>query len=91
MATAATSEQTVGAFHTGTQNDVLERRLWMAVLVRAIEDWHLSTGNRNNAERFLFEENKDFSLVCVNAGFDPGRVRSALLRRVRGKVALRVV
>lgn len=82
MARAATSEQILCAFGTTTESGVLERRLWMAVLVKALEDWHLNTRHRKNAHRFLFEEDKDFSLVCVNAGFDPGRVRSALLTRV---------
>ena len=83
MATAAIAEQIVGAFPMTTQSEDCERRLWVAVLVRALEDWQFSTRDRRNAERFLFEEDADFSAVCVNAGFNPGRVRSALLRRVR--------
>jgi hypothetical protein len=61
-----------------------ERRLWMAVLVRALQDWQLSTPYRKNAHRFLFEEDENFSRVCVNAGLDPIRLRSALLTRLSG-------
>lgn len=83
MATTATSAEVGSAFGTNTENGVLERHLWGAVLVRAIKDWQENTGHRKNAQRFLFEQNGDFNAVCLNAGLDPGHVRSALLKRVR--------
>ena len=88
MATAATSEQILSACRTTPQSDVLKRRLWIAVLSRALADWQENTRYQKNAERFLFEEDGDFSLVCVNAGFDPGRFRSALLTRARANSVL---
>lgn len=60
---------------------IAERRLWTAVLVYAVQDW-LSGRLRDQreAQKFLFEENNDFSEVCACAGIDPSNFRSKLLR-----------
>lgn len=58
-----------------------EQRLWLAVLAQAIEDWR---GNRlrskRDAEQFLFQDQRDFQLVCGRAGVDPTSFRSQLFR-----------
>lgn len=63
---------------------IAERRLWMAVIVHAVEDW-LSDKARIHraAEKFLFEEDNDFYQVCSCAGLDPSSLRSKLLRTGR--------
>jgi hypothetical protein len=63
---------------------IAERRLWMAVIVRAVQDWLSdSTRIRRAAWKFLFEEDNDFYEVCACAGLDPSRLRSQLLRAGR--------
>jgi hypothetical protein len=63
------------------QESIGERRLWMAVIVHAVQDW-LSGSVRcqREAQRFLFEDNGDFPEVCARAGMDPSHLRSKLLR-----------
>lgn len=58
-----------------------ERRLWTAVIVRAVEDW-LSGPLRTQraAQKFLFDDDKNFYNVCNCAGLDPASFRSRLLR-----------
>lgn len=64
-----------------TEEPIFEQRLWAAVLAQALEDWH---GNRlsakREAERFLFEDQKDFEIVCAGAGINAGGFRSQLCR-----------
>lgn len=64
-----------------TEAPVCEQSLWVAVLAQALEDWH---GNRlrakREAEEFLFEDQKDFEIVCAGAGIDPRSFRSQLSR-----------
>jgi hypothetical protein len=57
------------------------RRLWSAVLLQALEDWRSSSlGRQSEAERFLFQSQKDFAAVCRSAGLEPGIVASRLDR-----------
>jgi hypothetical protein len=60
---------------------ICERRLWTAVLTQALEDWR---GDRitakREAERFLFEDERDFETVCAGAGLDPTSFRAQLCR-----------
>lgn len=61
-----------------------ERRMWMAVLVQAVEDWRGDSIRASRAaEEFLFHNHEDFDSVCTGAGVDPGSFRSQL-RRLRG-------
>lgn len=56
-----------------------ERRLWLAVVAQAVEEWKGGTlRDRRVAQQFLFEDANDFQLVCANAGLDPGSLRSRL-------------
>jgi hypothetical protein len=60
---------------------IAERRLWTAVIVHAVEDWLSGTlRDRREAQKFLFEDNTDFTQVCACAGIDPSSFRAKLLR-----------
>ncbi len=57
------------------------RRLWVAVLVQAIEDWRSANVRRKReAEAFLFNCRRDFEAVCSNAGLDAVNVLNRLAR-----------
>jgi hypothetical protein len=56
-----------------------EMLLWRAVIARAIQEWISgSLGRQREAEQYLFEDNRDFLVVCGCAGMDVGRLRSRL-------------
>jgi hypothetical protein len=69
-----------------TQNVVTEdligaNRLWTAVIVKAVEDWRMgSLRARREAQKFLFEDDRDFYQVCASAGLDAALFRSKLLK-----------
>lgn len=64
-----------------TEECIAERRLWMGVITRAIEDWRNGTIRaRREAQRFLFEDDRDFYSVCASAGLGPVSLRAQLLR-----------
>jgi hypothetical protein len=64
-----------------TEECLAERRLWIAVLTAAVEDWRNGTlRNRREAQKFLFEDHNDFERVCASAGIDASSFRSSLLR-----------
>jgi hypothetical protein len=53
------------------------------VIPRTIQEWISGPLNRKReAEQYLFDENRDFCLVCDAAGINSGELRSrlALLR-----------
>lgn len=62
-------------------NATNEVRLWQTVIVEAIEDWRSGSARRSReAEKYLFENNTDFPMVCQSAGMDIGRLRSELAK-----------
>jgi len=64
-----------------TEESIGERRLWTAVVVMAVEDWRNGTlRSQREAQRFLFENDKDFNAVCASAGLDPSSLRAKLLK-----------
>jgi len=64
-----------------TEDCIGERRLWVAVLVAAVEEWRDGTlRERREAQKFLFEDHQDFDRVCASAGVDSSAFRSSLLR-----------
>jgi len=68
-----------------TKQDVtMDSLLWRAVIASAIQDW-LSGPLRlkREAERYLFENSRDLSLVCESAGMDIARLRTRL-NKLRG-------
>lgn len=64
---------------------VSEKRLWQAVLVNTIQEW-ISGPLRSKriAEEYLFQDQKDFPIVCESAGMDAGQLR-AKLNRLRAR------
>ena len=63
------------------EDAISERRLWIAVLVMAVEDWLNGTLRaKRAAQRFLFEDDRDFTEVCAGAGMDPSSFRSKLMK-----------
>ena len=75
---------TLKAISTGESGgSVPETRLWRAVIARTIQEWISGPLSRKReAEQYLFNDNRDFHLVCGSAGIDSGdlRARLALLR-----------
>jgi hypothetical protein len=56
-----------------------EMLLWRAVIARAIQEWISGSLRRQReAEQYLFQDNRDFRVVCGCAGMDAGRLRSRL-------------
>ena len=59
----------------------LEVRLWQAVIVTAIQEWISGPlRSKRQAEEYLFQDQKDFPMVCQSAGLDPDRLRTKLNR-----------
>lgn len=61
------------------------KRLWVAVLLQAVEDWRSDRiSARREAENFLFHNHVDFETVCAGAGIEASSFRARLSRfRVR--------
>jgi hypothetical protein len=75
------------AFAT-TMEMTAETQLWRAVIARTIQEWFSkSLRPKGEAERYLFENSADLSLVCRSAGIDIGRLRTCL-NKVRGRTLL---
>jgi hypothetical protein len=63
----------------GEQKTAGEVRLWQAVVVRAIEDWMSGPlRQRRLADKYIFGEHTDFSMVCQSAGFGADNLRARL-------------
>ena len=68
---------------------VLETRLWQAVIVTTIQEWISGPlRSQRKAEEYLFQDEKDFPLVCQSAGMDADRLRAKLQRLRLQKPAL---
>ncbi len=68
-------------FANGPALETPEHRLWTAVIAKTVEEWMSGPSRRQQeAEHFLFNDEKDFPLVCQSAGMDPGALRSKLNR-----------
>lgn len=66
------------------ENAIAERRMWLAVILLAIEDWKSGTLRvRREAQKFLFDEQNDFESVCANAGVNPENLRAQLRKAGR--------
>jgi len=58
-----------------------EQRLWRAVIATTIQEWISGPLRfKRQAEEYLFQDQKDFPLVCQSAGMDVERLRSELKR-----------
>jgi hypothetical protein len=69
----------------GTYDDESETLLWRTVIARTVQDW-LSKSTRPNlaAEKYLFHDSRDLSLVCELAGINVDHLRRCL-NKVRGR------
>ena len=66
-----------------------EQRLWAAVIARTLEEWVSGPVRRQReAEQFLFDDKKDFLIVCQSAGLDPDQLRTRLQRFRKGSEGL---
>ena len=64
-----------------TEDCVSERRLWTAVVARALEDWRTGTlRERRKAQQFIFDDHEDFERACFFAGLDRESLCSRLLK-----------
>jgi hypothetical protein len=82
------------AANRATENQMgefMDRRLWTAVLLQALEDWK-SPNMRLclAAEKFFFESEEDFGRVCRGAGLSPESVLGRL-RRMKETIPQRPV
>jgi hypothetical protein len=58
-----------------------EQRVWAAVIVRTVEEWISGPlGSQREAESYLFNDDKDFPIVCRSAGLDPQTLRRKLTK-----------
>ena len=70
------------------QEMTAETLLWRGVIAMTIQDWlSKPLRTKREAERYLFENSADLSLVCASAGIDVGRLRTRL-NMVRGRTVL---
>ena len=61
-----------------------ETLLWRGVIARPIQDWvSKPLRPKRKAERYLFENSADLSMVCSSAGLDVLKLRTCL-NKVRG-------
>jgi len=64
-----------------TEECIAERRLWLAVVTLAVEDWRSGTLRaRREAQKFLFDNHEDFERACAAAGLDPESLRARLAK-----------
>lgn len=59
-----------------------ENRMWTAVRLQAVQS-NIMRASRE-AEKFLFDDEKDFATVCTGAGLNPSSFREQL-KRIRRK------
>jgi len=65
-----------------------ETLLWRGVIARTIQDWlSKPLRSKREAERYLFEDSADLSLVCSSAGISVFKLRTCL-NKVRGRTLL---
>jgi hypothetical protein len=66
--------------------ETAERALWRAVIVSTVQEWmHGQLRRRREAERFLFQDEKDYKTVCCSAGIDPQSLRERL-QKIRERI-----
>lgn len=81
VATQGRQKQQADSGETRAVDSAGERTLWLAVVMQAVEEWRNGTlRNRRLAQQFLFDDSKDFHVVCANAGLDADNLRCKLLK-----------
>jgi hypothetical protein len=74
--------------HDSEQLEIPEQKLWRAVIASAVEEWvNGPLRKKQEAERFLFQDQKDYRDVCFSAGIDPVNLRARLLK-IRSRNAM---
>jgi hypothetical protein len=67
----------------------VEKRLWQAVIVTTIQEWISGPlRSKRQAEEYLFQDQKDFPVVCQSAGMDADRLRAKLNHLLRKNPSL---
>ena len=62
-----------------------ETLLWRIVIARTVQDWlSKPLRSKREAERYLFENSTDLSMVCSSAGISVLKLRTCL-NKVRGR------
>jgi hypothetical protein len=62
-----------------------ETALWRGVIARSIQDWLAAPLRlRREADRYLFQDSADLTLVCESAGINVKQMRTRL-NMVRGR------
>lgn len=62
-------------------SELPERKLWIAVLLQAVQDWRSANLRRQReADNFFFGGRTEFVAVCARAGIDAGSLRPKLER-----------
>jgi hypothetical protein len=71
------------AFATAHQRTP-ETLFWRVVIARTIQDWLSNSADlKRGAERYLFQNSEDLSLVCASAGINVNYLRDHL-NKIRG-------
>jgi len=73
------------------EDQAIEARLYRGVIARTIEDWLAKPLRpKREAERYLFQNSADLTLICGSAGINIERLRTCL-NKVRGQTLLEVL
>ena len=77
----STAQGNVEMHDNVTEESISASRLWIAVILNAVEDWRNGTLHaRREAQEFLFDNDEDFEMVCTAAGLDSNDFRVRLLK-----------
>jgi hypothetical protein len=77
----STAQGNVEMHNNVTEELISARRLWIAVIPNAVEDWRNGTLHaRREAQEFLFDNDEDFEMVCTAAALDSYDFRARFLK-----------
>ena len=69
---------------TETEETAVEK-LWRAVIASTVEEWvNGPLRQKREAERFLFDDDRDYRTVCYSAGINPDHLR-VRLEKIRAR------
>lgn len=67
--------------YNNQDHEIAEQKLWRAVISSTVDEWAYGPLTRQReAERFLFQDQKDYRTVCFSAGIDPRNLRNRLVK-----------
>ena len=65
-----------------------EQRLWRAVIAGTVAEWvNGPLRRKREAEKYLFDDHKDYRTVCYSAGINPETLRERLEKIRAGNAA----